>query len=91
MRPGPLNLITDVEGLRVGNAQEARLTDRPAPETGRPAVRCQGSALLSPAQGTSGTPPAVRRQLGTKKSAGSITPLAAAQSIRSWRISFCWL
>lgn len=25
MRPGPLNLITDVEGLRVGNAQDARL------------------------------------------------------------------
>lgn len=25
MRPGPLNLITDVAGLRVGNAQDARL------------------------------------------------------------------
>ena len=25
MRPGPLNLITDVPGLRVGNAQDARL------------------------------------------------------------------
>ena len=45
-----------------------------------------------PSHGTdqkTGTPSRTSRQFGTKKSAGSITPLACAQSISSWRISCC--
>ena len=38
-----------------------------------------------------GTPSRTSRQLGVKKSAGSIAPFACAQSMSSCRISCCWL
>lgn len=49
-----------------------------------------GASLPSTGQKT-GTPSRTSFQFGTKKSAGSMVPLACAQSISSWRISCCAL
>ena len=51
MRPGPLNLITDVEGLRVGNAQEARLKSGVTVLTGDAPFAC-GVHVMGGAPGT---------------------------------------
>ena len=51
MRPGPLNLITDVEGLRVGNAGDARLKSGVTVVTAEAPFAC-GVHVMGGAPGT---------------------------------------
>ena len=51
MRPGPLNLITDVAGLRVGNAQDARLKSGVTVLTAKAPFAC-GVHVMGGAPGT---------------------------------------
>ena len=51
MRPGPLNLITDVEGLRVGNAGDARLKSGVTVLTAEAPFAC-GVQVMGGAPGT---------------------------------------
>ena len=80
---GSLVVTADEEGNWTALTEEVRLVAHPS------AGRGCATSIRRPGQPKTGTPARTSRQFGTKKSAGSIAPLACAQSISSWRIS-CW-
>ena len=88
--PAPWGAAPDQHGrLMVPYPEEMVLADRPPPPSWVPVVFL--ADVPAPDQKVTGTPSRTSCQFFTKKSAGSIWPLACAQSISSWRISCCAL